>query len=71
MKQFSLVLGNIMFHRDLVHYSLWKMMEAQEHPASIFGIQDGCSMFVGSRDSFTPHYMVPYLMRLQNNNELF
>jgi hypothetical protein len=47
MKQFGLVLGNKMFHRDLLHYSLWKkMMEAQEHPASIFGMQDGYSMFL-------------------------
>jgi hypothetical protein len=60
MKEFSLVLGYKMFHRDLLHYSLWKkMMEAQEHPASISGIQDGCSMFLGSSDNFTPHYMLP------------
>jgi hypothetical protein len=59
MKQFSLVLGNIMFHRDSLHYTLWKMMEGQGHPASIFGIQDGCSMFLGSRNNFTPQYMVP------------
>jgi hypothetical protein len=34
-------------------------MEAQENVASIFGIQDGCSMFLGSSDNFTPHYMIP------------
>jgi hypothetical protein len=48
MELFSLARGYKMFHRDLLHYTLWKkMMEAQESVASIFGIQDGCSMFLG------------------------